>query len=80
MAEDASNLVLEHLRAMRADMQEMKEMLREHGHRLTRIEASIASLRREQAGDAENVAHLEARIDRLTDEIARIKRRLEIVD
>jgi hypothetical protein len=33
-----------------------------------------------QASDAENVAHIEARIDRLNDDIVRIKRRLEIID
>ena len=33
-----------------------------------------------KAGDAENVAHLEARIDRLTDDITRMKRRLDIID
>jgi hypothetical protein len=49
MADDPTNIVLEHLRAMRGDMHEMKDMLREHGHRLTRIEISIASLRRDQA-------------------------------
>jgi cob(I)alamin adenosyltransferase len=79
MVEDATNLVLEHLRSMRGDMHEMKEMLRDHGHRLSRIEISIASLRREQASD-ENVAHLEARIDHLADEVTRIKRRLDIID
>ena len=55
MVEDATNLVLEHLRSMRGDMHEMKEMLRDRGHRVSRIEISIASLRREQASDAENV-------------------------
>jgi hypothetical protein len=53
MAEDPANLILEHLRVMRVDMHEMKDMLREHGHRLTRMATSIAGLRREQAGDAE---------------------------
>jgi cob(I)alamin adenosyltransferase len=80
MADDPTNIVLEHLRAMRGDMHEMKDMLREHGHRLTRIEISIASLRRDQASDAEGVAHLEARIDRLTNEVSRIKQRLDIID
>ncbi|MGE6739938.1 hypothetical protein ACQKGC_06655 [Allorhizobium pseudoryzae] len=39
MAEDINNLVLEHLRAVRADM-------REQGSRLTRIELALAGLRR----------------------------------
>jgi septal ring factor EnvC (AmiA/AmiB activator) len=80
MVEDPANLVLEHLRAIRSDMHEMKDLQREQGHRLSRIELSVAGLRREQAGDAENVAHLEARFDQLREDIERIKKRLEIVD
>lgn len=49
MAEDPANLILEHRLAMRVDMHEMKDMLRENGHRLTRIETSLAGLRREQS-------------------------------
>jgi hypothetical protein len=39
------NLILEHLRAVRSDLGDMRETLREHGHRLTRIESSVAGLR-----------------------------------
>jgi hypothetical protein len=80
MADDPANLVLEHLRAIRADVHEIKTVQKEHGHRLTRIEIGVAGLRREQAGDAENVAYMEARVDKLHEEIERIKRRLEIID
>ena len=80
MADDPENLVLEHLRAIRADVHEIKTVQKEHGHRLTRVEIGVAALRRDQAGDAENVAHLESRIDRMRDDIERIKRRLDIVD
>ena len=77
MAGDPTHLVPEHPCASRGDMQ---DMLRERGHGPIRIEMSIAPLRRDRASDAENTVHLEARIDRLTDEIDRIKRRLEITD
>lgn len=80
MSEEPENLVLTYLRALRADNAEIKETLREHGYRLTRIEGSVAGLRREQAGDAESVAHLEARLDGLRDDVNRIKRRLDLVD
>jgi hypothetical protein len=80
MVDDPANLVLEHLRAIRADVHEIKTVQKEHGHRLTRLEIGVAGLRREQAGDAENVAYMEARMDKLHDEIERIKRRLEIID
>ena len=80
MADDPSNLVLEPLRAIRSDVHEIKTVQREHGHRLTRLEIGVAALRRDQAGDAENTAHLESRMDQMRDEIERIKRRLEILD
>lgn len=80
MADDPASIVLEHLRAIRADVHEIKTVQKEHGHRLTRLEIGVAGLRREQAGDAENVAYMEARMDKLHDEIERIKRRLEIID
>lgn len=80
MADDPGNLVLEHLCAIRADVHEIKTVQKEHGHRLTRLEIGVAGLRREQAGDAENVAYMEAGMDKLHDEIERIKRRLEIID
>jgi hypothetical protein len=80
MADEPINIVLEHLRTMRADMHEVKDILREHGSRLTRIEITMAGIRREQANDAENSAHLEARVDRLYEELERVKRRLEIIE
>lgn len=77
MTNDATNSVLEHLRAIRADVHDIKTVRRDHGHRLTRLEIGVASLRRDQAGDAENVAHLESRMDQMRDDIERIKRRLD---
>ena len=74
------NFVLELLREIRRDMASMRDTLREHGVRLTEIAGSVAGLRRDQAGDAEIGAHLAARVNRLHDEIDRIKRRLDLVD
>jgi len=69
--------MLELLRGMRSDLTDVKEMLREHGLRLNRIETGVAGLR-DQAGDAEAIAQVQAQVDRLRDEIERIKRRLEL--
>lgn len=80
MAEEPMNLVLEHLRAIRGDVHEIKQVQQQQGERLIRMELSLASLRRDQASDAEGVAILGARVDRLRDEIDRIKRRLELID
>ncbi len=77
---EPESLVLEVLRAMRADMAEMRNDMREMKHRQSEMARNIAAFRREQAGDAETIAYVEARIDRMQDEIARIKRRLDIVD
>ena len=80
MAEEANNLVLEHLRAIRAKLSEHDERFNEVIQRLARVELATAGLRREQAGDAENVAYLGVRMDKLSEEIDRIKRRLELID
>ena len=78
MTENVENLILELLRGMRSDLTEVKEVLREHGLRLNRIETGVAGLRRDQAGDAEAIALVQAQVDRLREEIERIKRRLEL--
>lgn len=80
MSNASDNLVLELLRAMRSDIGAIRDILTEHGQRLTRIETGLASVRRETAGDAEDIAQLHARLDRMRDEIDRIKRRLDIAD
>lgn len=56
MAEDMNNLVLEHLRAIRADLRGMCDPMQEQGQRLTRMEIGLAGLRRDQGADAGGVA------------------------
>jgi hypothetical protein len=80
MTADVENLVLDHLRALRADVTDMRQTLKEHGIRLTEIAGSVAGLRRDQALDAEANAHLAARFDRLREDVDRIKRRLDLTD
>lgn len=80
MAEDATNLVLEHLRAVHADLRDARDTLSEHGHRLTRIGIGLARLRRDHGTDAAGVAEMGLRLDRLGDKVQRIERRLEILD
>ena len=62
----SENLVLEHLRAIRADLSEVKTDLVEVKERLGLIEAQYASLSR--------------RLDRQGGDIEHIKRRLDIVE
>ena len=80
MVGETDNIVLEHLRAIRADIASVREVQGEHGVRLTEIASAVAGLRRDQALDAETAAHLAARVDRLRDELERIKRRLDLTD
>lgn len=74
------NLVLEHLRAIRGDVGALREDMREVKVRLNDLHSAVAGQRRDQAHDAEVVAHLQAQLDRLRDEIELIKRRVDLAD
>ena len=80
MSGEPDNLVLEHLRAIRADMAGLRDDVREIKLRQTDVIRQVATLRREQAGDAEVVAHVESRMDRFGERLERIERRLDIQD
>ena len=49
MTENVENLILEHLRAIRADVAAVKDDVREIKQRLTSLEATVAGLRRDSA-------------------------------
>lgn len=80
MADEPINLVLEHLRAIRTEIAGLRDDVREIKHRQNDMARQIAALRREQAGDAETTAHVEARLDRFGERLERIERRLDIAD
>jgi hypothetical protein len=80
MTDDVNNLVLEHLRAIRADLRDVRDTMLEQGNRLTRMEIGLAGLRRDQGTDAGGVAELGLRLDRLTDTVRRIEHRLDLVN
>lgn len=80
MADEPINLVLEHLRSMRSQLAEHSQRFTEIADRLTRIELATAAIRRDQAGDAETMAHLGARLDRVAEKVDRIERRLDLAD
>jgi hypothetical protein len=76
----SDNLVLDLLRAIRADIAKLSERQDDSGQRLLRIEMSIAGLRRDQALDAEAYAAMETRFDRMRERVERIERRLDMVE
>ncbi len=80
MAEDVNNPVLEHLRAIRSDLRDMRDTMAEQGQRLTRMEIGLAGLRRDQGADAGGVAEMGLRLDRLVEQVRRIEHRLDLAD
>lgn len=80
--EDAENLVLEQLRALRNEIlafrSENQSEFSEIKHRLTRVESSIASMRGENVGTQEDVYRQQGVIDSIKERLQRIEKRLEI--
>ena len=76
MAEEPDNLILEMLRAIRRDMADMREDVRELKHRMSTVEQQITLM---IASEMSHYASVSLRLDRLTDRVERIERRLEIV-
>jgi len=80
MADDPENHPLAWMRRLDSKIDQVMQTQTEHGHRLARIELGLARSRGEQASDAEAVAILSTTIDRLREEVDRIKRRLDLSD
>ncbi|MGQ9370074.1 hypothetical protein [Azospirillum sp. ST 5-10] len=80
MSDEPENLVLVHLRRIDQRQEPMEGLMIEMLSRLNDQGRMIAGLRRDQAGDAETVVHLQAQMDRLREQIDRINRRLDLAD
>jgi hypothetical protein len=78
MTDNVDNLLLEHLKAIRADIGTIKMDLKENTTRLGRIEVAVAGLRRDIAHNEEATAEQGLRIDRIADRVERIEKRLEL--
>ena len=78
MTENIENLLLEHLRALRAGQDRIEFELKEVKARLTSLEAATARGRRDTALQQEDIYRQQATIDRLTDRVDRIERRLDL--
>ena len=81
MTETVTNeLILEHLKALRADSVQAKRDRKDIVRRLGNIESSLSTLRRDQAlASAEQVEDRHA-MDDLKCRVERIERRLELTD
>jgi hypothetical protein len=72
----SDNLVLEHLRALRVQMDSLSADMRDIKHRVTTLEIAFSSF---AATEASHYASVASRIDRLEERLDRIERRLDLV-
>jgi len=80
MVDPSYELMLEQFRLIRATLETHGQKLDELLYRVSTLELGFAGIRRDQAGQAESVAHLQARVDRMQGQIDRINQRLELSD
>ena len=78
MVDASQELLLEQLRQIRATQAVHSRKFDAVLHRLSAVEIGVAGLRRDQAGQAESVAYLQALVDRVECQIDRINQRLEL--
>lgn len=76
--ENVENLILEHLRAIRGDINTIRDDVREIKTRLTHVETGIAGLKRDSAYQYDETAAANAKFDRITERIEKIEKRLEL--
>jgi hypothetical protein len=84
MTDNIEHLILEQFRAMRNQIAGLqREMLNEFAdvrHRINRLETSLAGIRRDEAGQPEDIGRPQAFIDGRVERIQRIERRLDLHD
>ncbi len=80
MTENADNLILEQLRAIRTAIDRLEENDREMKARLTSIEQSLSGTRRDTGQLYGDIADQHARFDRLAERVQRLEKRLELRD
>ena len=80
MTDDTTNLVLEHLRRIRASQERTELEIGDIKARLTAMDETMANSRTDLAPLHSLYAQQSKRIDRIEDRLGRIERRLDLVD
>ena len=80
MSDKIDNLVLEHLKAIRADTGNLSADMRDVKERLTELERGMAIVLSGQADGYGSQVRQQSTIDRLVERIQRIEKRLELAD
>ena len=78
MTENIDNLILEHLKALRLELAEVKADTSDMKSRLRGIDASLIDLRRNDLHGFEEVARQQVSIDQIVERLQRIEKRLEL--
>ena len=78
MTDSTENLILEHLKRFQAGQERIEYKLEEVITRIGQLELGFASLRRDFAHADENAAGMSVRMDRMSERIQRIEKRLEL--
>jgi hypothetical protein len=78
MTEDIDHLMLEHLKALRLEVADVKADTTDIKSRLRSIDASIIDLRRNDLHGFEEVARQQISIDQIVERLQRIEKRLEL--
>jgi archaellum component FlaC len=78
MTQETENLVLEHLRHIRAKVDKIETEIDDLKHRTTRVELAIVALRRDFNDTFETTVRQQSALDRLSERVERIEKRLEL--
>lgn len=82
MAEPIDNIIIEHLKALRSDVQtlrnEMHVEFKDMKLRLSSVETAIVSMKHESADTRGDYVRQQVNIDSIIDRIQRIEKRLEL--
>jgi len=78
MSDNVDNLILEHLRGMRAGQDRIEQELREIKNRITSLESGVAGIRRDAAHDNDKIVNQQIGLDHLSERLERIEKRLEL--
>jgi len=79
MTDNVANIILEHLKRLQTELSTIREHNREVITRLGSLEAAVARLGRDQAGNYAEIITDRNMIDNLRDRMERIERRLELI-
>ena len=79
MTDNVENLVLEHLRALRAGQDRIEHKLSELSSRMTSLETAVSRSRSDNLSTQEDVYRQQGTIDRINERLERVEKRLELI-